>query len=564
MRNNAVILLITFVPWARAKELTANREGKMLDRVFEVSPLHYSDLDNVTLGKTNYGAIPTSRLPSATALTSHVFCDSCILRPGIRSRPLQNVIVNRFSEQNRIGRSAKAMARPLTFASSVEAVPMFDQRLVAEQPDVVKHSLTMRREAQEQLTAVDRIGELTQQRSGFIQEGDDARSVRKKLSPQIGKLMKEGNTEEADKLKAEVAKAASVASAADEKLAAIDEERSTLFNALPNLLDPRVTDGADESANEEVGSWGTEADLPAHSKWHDEIATEFGGLDLEAAASLSGARFAVLRGSLARLERALINFFVDMHTEQHNYTEVNVPYIVGGAALHGTGQLPKFEEDLFKLKEQVNGRDSYLIPTAEVPVTNLHAGKILDESRLPISYVTFTPCFRAEAGSYGKDTRGLFRQHQFHKVELVKISTPEQSDKQHHMLVGHAEKCLQALELPYRKMRLCSGDIGFSARLCYDLEVWLPGQGQFREISSCSNCGDFQARRMNLRYRPKAPDAKGKKQKTVFCHTMNGSGLAVGRTMVAIIENYRNEDGSVTIPKVLRPYMGGKEKLFSK
>jgi len=222
----------------------------------------------------------------------------------------------------------------------------------------------------------------------------------------------------------------------------------------------------------------------------------------------------------------------------------------------------KFEEDLFKLAEPLNGREGYLIPTAEVPITNLHAGEMLDESKLPLSYCAFTPCFRAEAGSYGKDTRGLFRQHQFHKVELVKICTPEQADAQHHELVAHAEKCLQALELPYRKMQLCSGDIGFSARLCYDLEVWLPGQGRFREISSCSNCADFQGRRMNLRYRPSERDEKGKPKKPVFCHTINGSGLAVGRTLVALLENYQNEDGSLTVPEVLRPYMGGKEKIL--
>jgi len=310
-----------------------------------------------------------------------------------------------------------------------------------------------------------------------------------------------------------------------------------------------------------VSSWGCEGELPGDVPWHDEVGVAL-GLDTDAASRLSGSRFAVLRGSLARLERALINFFVDMHTEQHGYTEVMVPYLVGAEALHGTGQLPKFEEDLFKLSEPLNGREGYLIPTAEVPITNIHAGETLDESRLPLSYVAFTPCFRAEAGSHGKDTRGLFRQHQFHKVELVKLTTPEQSDEEHHKLVEHAEACLQKLKLPYRKMQLCSGDIGFSARLCYDLEVWLPGQGRFREISSCSNCGDFQARRMKLRYRPTERDAKGKQKKPVFCHTINGSGLAVGRTLVALLENYQNEDGSLTVPEVLRPYMGGKEVIL--
>lgn len=246
------------------------------------------------------------------------------------------------------------------------------------------------------------------------------------------------------------------------------------------------------------------------------------------------------------------------------YTELCVPYIVGSEALYGTGQLPKFEEDLFKLSAPINGRTGYLIPTAEVPITNLHAGEILEEVQLPLSYCAFTPCFRAEAGSHGRDTRGLVRQHQFHKVELVKLTTPEASDAEHHKLVGHAEACLQALELPYRKMQLCSGDIGFSAKLCYDLEVWLPGQGKFREISSCSNCGDFQARRMNLRYRPSERDANGKQKKPRFCHTINGSGLAVGRTLVALLENYQNDDGSLTIPEVLRPYMGGQTTILPK
>jgi seryl-tRNA synthetase len=268
-----------------------------------------------------------------------------------------------------------------------------------------------------------------------------------------------------------------------------------------------------------------------------------------------------LRGGLAKLERSLINFFLDTHTSENGYTELMVPYIVGRSALEGTGQLPKFEEDLFKLAEPINGREGFLIPTAEVPVTNIHRGKILDESMLPLSYCAFTPCFRAEAGSHGRDTRGYFRQHQFHKVELVKVTTPEQSDEEHHKMLNHAEKLLQALKLPYRKVRLCSGDIGFSARMCYDIEVWLPGQGQFREISSLSNCADFQARRMNLRYRPSEPDEKGKKKKPVFCHTMNGSGLAVGRTLVAILENYQNEDGSIDVPEALIPYMAGLTKI---
>lgn len=282
----------------------------------------------------------------------------------------------------------------------------------------------------------------------------------------------------------------------------------------------------------------------------------------------------MLRGPVARLERALANFFVDLHTGAHGYTEMAVPAIVGREALHGTGQLPKFEDDLFKLSAPVNGREAFLIPTAEVPLTNLLAGELLPESALPLAFVALTPCFRAEAGSYGRDTRGLIRQHQFAKVELVRIAAATDSDAQHEALTEHAEACLRALGLPYRKMRLCAGDIGFSARHCYDLEVWLPGQGAWREISSCSNCGDFQARRMGLRYRPApAPEdaeagAKGggKKKgaaaaKPVLCHTINGSGLAVGRALVAVLENYAQEDGSVLVPAVLQPYMSGLTRL---
>jgi len=448
---------------------------------------------------------------------------------------------------------------PVAVVSDAPMAPTLSERLVAESPDLVKAALSARRSGEEQLEAVDRIGQLTRARAELVATGDDARAQRKKLSPQIGKLLKEGKAAEAEELKADVAEAAATAAEADAELEALDAQRAELFAALPNLLDPRVTDGASEEDNVVVSEWGCE-DLPAAAAWHDDFGSLL-GLDLEAAAQLSGARFSVLRGDLARLERALINFFLDTHAA-NGYTEVMVPYIVGREALEGTGQLPKFEEDLFQLKEPVNGRQSFLIPTAEVPITNLHAGDILDEASLPMSYCAVTPCFRAEAGSYGKDTKGLFRQHQFHKVELVKLATPEQADAAHAALVADAEKVLQALELPYRKVQLCSGDTGFSARLCYDLEVWLPGQQKFREISSCSNCADFQARRMNLRYRPAGRDAKGKEKKPAFCHTMNGSGLAVGRTLVAILENYQNSDGSLTIPTALRPYMRGEEKIL--
>jgi seryl-tRNA synthetase len=286
-----------------------------------------------------------------------------------------------------------------------------------------------------------------------------------------------------------------------------------------------------------------------------------GGYETEAAVKMSGARFVALSGAVAQMERALAMFFIDHHVTVGGYTELSVPFVVSRTALEGTSQLPKFQEDLFAIKPEshtCNGEDAFLIPTAEVPVTNLHRDSVLEEDDLPLSYVSWTPCFRAEAGSYGRDTKGLIRTHQFQKVELVKITTAKTSNEQHEMLTKHAESCLQLLELPYRKVRLCAGDIGFAARHCYDLEVWLPGAREYREISSCSNTGDFQARRMALRYRPKSTDSK-KKLKPQFCHTINGSGLAVGRTLVAVLENYQLPDGSVIVPEVLRPYMGGKE-----
>ena len=299
--------------------------------------------------------------------------------------------------------------------------------------------------------------------------------------------------------------------------------------------------------------------------WHDEIGMKLKGVDVEAASRISGARFSVLKGSVARLERALSQYFLDFHSSR-GYEEVAVPFIVTRSTLQGTGQLPKFEEDLFKVSHSVAGEDAFLIPTAEVPVTNLYRDQLLNATQLPIHYVSLSPSFRAEAGSYGRDTRGLLRQHQFLKVELVKICTPETSGQEHEAMLGDVESLLQSLELPYRVVMLCSGDIGFSAKLCYDIEVWLPGQQAYREISSISNCGDFQSRRMSMRYKPAAvsvagsgQDKKSKKVATVHPHTLNGSGVAVGRALVAILENFQQPDGSVWIPPPLRPYMGQKE-----
>ncbi len=337
-------------------------------------------------------------------------------------------------------------------------------------------------------------------------------------------------------------------------LRGVENTLTDLALRIPNLPHGTVPAGADSSANLEVRRWGT---LPAFStppKPHWELGEALGVLDFDRASKIAGARFAVLTGTGARLERALINFMLDRHTTQHGYREVLPPLMVNRQSMTGTGQLPKFEEDLFRLKDE----DYFLIPTAEVPVTNLHRDEILSEDSLPIRYTAYTPCFRREAGSYGKDTKGLIRLHQFNKVELVAFSTPDRSYEELERLTGHAESILQSLRLPYRVVTLCTGDMGFSAAKTYDIEVWLPAQQQYREISSCSNFESFQARRAGIRYRPSG--AK-KDAKTEFVHTLNGSGLAVGRTLVAILENYQQPDGTVSIPEILQPYMGGLARL---
>jgi len=436
----------------------------------------------------------------------------------------------------------------------------YDARFVAENPEGIRAHLAARRAGAEQLASVGRIEELSGARRELIGRRDAALGVRKALSAEIGQAMKAGDQELAAAKKAEVEAAKGEAEAAEGRLSEIEEELTALFDSLPNLLDAAVPEGDDDGQNELVREWNTD-NLKRGEEylWHDEIAAKLGGFLPESAARLSGARFSVLAGPVARLERALMQFALDLHTLDHGYLEVATPYIVTRSTLRGTGQLPKFEDDLFKVSHEAAGEDAFLIPTSEVPLTNLHRGEILEGKALPLAFAACTPCFRAEAGSYGRDTRGLLRQHQFNKVELVKICTEEQAKAEHEKLTEDAEKALQLLGLPYRKMRLCSGDIGFGARLCYDLEVWLPGQEAFREVASCSNCADFQGRRMNLRYR--TVDENGKK-KNAFAHTMNGSGLAVGRALVAVLENYYNpEDGSLTIPEVLRPYMGGLEKI---
>jgi seryl-tRNA synthetase len=359
--------------------------------------------------------------------------------------------------------------------------------------------------------------------------------------------------EDAADLKTEMKGVSDEIKSLDVRLAEVEEALRQALLLIPNVPDPSVPRGADASGNVEIRRVGEPPRLPFAPRAHWEIGPDLGILDFERAAKVSGARFAVQWGAGARLERALSAFMLDLHTGRRGYTEVVPPYLVTPETMLRTGQLPKFEGDLFKTR--AGERDLFLIPTAEVPLTALHGDEMLEADTLPRRYVSFTPCFRSEAGSYGKDVRGLIRQHQFHKVELVKLTTPETSMAELESMVADAEAVLQALGLAYRVVLLCTGDMGFNSAKTYDLEVWLPGQDTYREISSCSNCTDFQARRGSLRYRPE-PNAKPR-----FLHTLNGSGLAVGRTLVAILENYQQEDGSVLVPEVLRPYMGGLERI---
>ncbi|MDG2176151.1 MAG: serine--tRNA ligase [Gammaproteobacteria bacterium] len=330
-------------------------------------------------------------------------------------------------------------------------------------------------------------------------------------------------------------------------------ELETILHGVPNIPDERVPEGADEESNQEIRTWGKPRSFDFEAKDHIELGEARGGLDFETAVKITGSRFVVMQGEVAKLHRALVQFMLDVHTTEHGYTEVNVPNMVNAESAFGTGQLPKFADDLFELKDD---RGFYLIPTAEVPVTNIVRDEIVEADALPMKFACHSPCFRSEAGSYGKDTRGMIRQHQFEKVELVQLVKPEQSKQAHEDLTHHAEVILQKLELPYRVVILCGGDLGFSAELTYDIEVWVPGQDTFREISSCSNFGDFQARRMQARWRN--PNT-GKPE---LIHTVNGSGLAVGRTLIAVLENYQNADGSVTVPLALQPYMGGASTIL--
>ncbi len=404
---------------------------------------------------------------------------------------------------------------------------------------------------------------LDQRRRAAITEAETLKARRNELSQKVGALKKAG--QDATAVMDETRALKDKLDELDKTAAALDDEMRLALARIPNLTRPEVPSGSSEADNVTVKTWGEKRSFDFEPRPHWELGETLGILDLERAAKLSGARFAVYMGAGARLERALIGFMLDLHTQKHGYTEVLPPFMVNSKSLFGTGQLPKFAEDLFGCNDanaeavgrgEFRDNDHWLIPTAEVPVTNLYRDEILDETRLPISLTAYTPCFRAEAGAAGKDTRGIIRQHQFQKVELVKFTKPEDSEAQHERLTRDAEEILEALQLPYRRVLLCTADTGFSSAKTYDLEVWLPGQGLYREISSCSNFEAFQARRANIRYKPAGPKAKNE-----FVHTLNGSGLAVGRTWLAILENYQQANGSVVIPEVLRPYMGGLERI---
>jgi seryl-tRNA synthetase len=422
---------------------------------------------------------------------------------------------------------------------------MHDIRLIRENPEGFDTALA-RRGVAPQSAAI--LG-LDTARRDVATRMQEAQARRNEASKAIGMAMGKGDKETAEALKAEVAELKTALPALEEDERRLTAELNAALAAWPNLPAADVPEGEDEAGNVEVSRWGTPRAFDFQPLEHADLGPPL-GLDFETGALIAGARFTFLRGPMARLHRALAQFMLDRQTGENGYTECNPPLMVRDEAAFGTGQLPKFSEDLFKTTD---GR--WLIPTAEVSLTNSVLGQILPDAALPLRMTALTPCFRSEAGAAGRDTRGFIRQHQFEKVELVSITRPEDSDAEHERMTAAAESILQALDLPYRKMLLCSGDMGFTARRTYDLEVWLPGQGAFREISSCSNCGDFQARRMNARYRPEG--AKG----TEFVHTLNGSGLAVGRTLVAVLENYQQGDGTVDVPEVLKPYMGGVTRL---
>ena len=425
---------------------------------------------------------------------------------------------------------------------------MLDSKLVRTQLTEIAERLATRGFALD----VARFEALESQRKSVQVRTEQLQAERNSRSKSIGQAKARG--EDIAPLLAEVDQMGSDLEAGKRELDAIQNELDNLLLNIPNLPHESVPVGTDEDGNVEVARWGAPRSFDFEIKDHVALGEQHGWLDFETAAKLSGARFALLRGPIARLHRALAQFMINLHTGEHGYEEAYTPYLVQAPALQGTGQLPKFEEDLFKIRRE-DQADLYLIPTAEVSLTNIVAGEILDAKQLPLKFVAHTPCFRSEAGASGRDTRGMIRQHQFDKVEMVQIVEPSKSFEALEGMTANAERVLQLLELPYRKLALCTGDMGFSAVKTYDLEVWVPSQDKYREISSCSNCGDFQARRMQARYRN--PET-GKPE---LVHTLNGSGLAVGRTLVAVLENYQQADGSIRVPEVLKPYMGGIEVI---
>ena len=418
---------------------------------------------------------------------------------------------------------------------------MLELRFIRENIDLVK-TRTAKRGMDTSI--LDRFIEVDKSRLEILGEVESLKNRRNTVSKEISILKKSGDNDGAEPLIQEMKAANQRIKDLDEQLSEVMVSLEDIVMTIPNLCDDSVPEGNDDSDNIVIKEWGEKPSFLFEPIPHWDIGTKLGVLDFERAAKLSGARFSLLSGFAARMERALINFMLDLQTEVHGYREILPPFLVNTPTMTATGQLPKFEEDLFKIQDW----DLYLIPTAEVPVTNIHRDETIEERQLPLKYTAFTPCFRSEAGSYGRDTRGLIRQHQFNKVELVKFTTPEQSFDELESLLEDAEKVLQLLNLHYRVVTLCSGDLGFSATKTYDIEVWLPGQNAYREISSCSNFLDFQARRGSIRYRPEG------EKKSKLVHTLNGSGLAVGRTLLAIMENYQQEDGSIAVPEALKPY----------
>lgn len=423
---------------------------------------------------------------------------------------------------------------------------MLDLKLMQKDPEAVRSALEKRHSKID----VKEFAELDKRRKALIVEAETLKAEQNKVGPEIAKRKKAG--EDASDLLKRMGEVSGRVKDLDRELSEVERAEKEWMMAVPNIPHESVPCGESEDDNPVLRYWGDKPEFDFEPREHWELGTELGGLDFECAAKLAGSRFSVSFGWCARLERALAQFMLDTQTGERGYTEVVPPFIVNKATMTGTGQLPKFEEDLFKLADD---REFYLIPTAEVPLTNIFAGEVIPEDRLPIRFCAHTPCFRSEAGSYGKDTKGLIRQHQFHKVEMVNFAHPDRSYEALEEMTRSAERILEKLDLPYRTITLCTGDMGFSAAKTYDIEVWLPGQDKYREISSCSNCEDFQARRANIKFQP----ADSKKKQWV--HTLNGSGLAVGRCLVAVIENGQRGDGSIVVPEVLRPYMGGLEVI---